>query len=85
MEGRGVNTGVLGLVVEELLEEGDDVWLRRSVLIHPTLMLESTGQTGCDALTLAGVDGGAALLLLCSPISFALWAIDSESLLQLRP
>ncbi|KAM1047505.1 hypothetical protein ACFX2C_026854 [Malus domestica] len=64
--------------------ENGGVWLRGSVLMHPMLMLESTGQTGCDAMTLAGVDGGAVLLLLCSPISFALWAIDSESLLQLR-
>ncbi|TQE03489.1 hypothetical protein C1H46_010804 [Malus baccata] len=32
MDGRGVNTGVLKLVVEELLEEGDDVELEGLVL-----------------------------------------------------
>ncbi|KAM1727240.1 hypothetical protein ACFX12_017908 [Malus domestica] len=59
------------------LENGGG-WLRGSVLMHSTLILKSTGQTGCDAMTLTGVNGGAVLLMLCSPFSFTLWANETQ-------
>ncbi|KAM1017654.1 hypothetical protein ACFX2A_048188 [Malus domestica] len=64
-------------IVEMFLENGGG-WLRGYVLMHSTLILKSTGQTGCNAMTLTGVDGGAVLLMLCSPFSFALWAKETQ-------
>ncbi|KAM1513604.1 hypothetical protein ACFX1Z_025010 [Malus domestica] len=65
------------------LENGGG-WLRGSVLMHSTLTLKSTGQTGCDAMTLTGVNGGAVLLMLCSPFFRAVGKGDPESRLLER-